>query len=100
MSALLALFIKVKENDMVKYAELVGALVSVAVTLASVFKPEYVEVAFQILKNMGGVFGGMLLFVVAFSIYLMTDHLIHSYERRKHSAEGTIGQSAGGAGAD
>lgn len=77
---LLSLFIRVGKNDVIKYAGYLGALFTSAATLISIFKPEYFNAAISVVEKLGFVFGGILLFVLTFSIFLVTDKLINSYE--------------------
>ena len=83
ISVVLALFIKAENNDMIKYATVAGAAFSLLATTISILKPEYFELAARIMEQLGWTYSTILLFIMAFSIYLVTDHLILSYEKGK-----------------
>ena len=80
---LLAVFIKVEKNDMSKYATTIMAVISFFATTISIFNPEYFELALNVLRELSWIYGGTLMFVIVFSIYLVTDHMIYVYEKDK-----------------
>lgn len=75
-----ALFIKVERNDMTKYAGYIAAVASAAITALSIYYPELLEDIFSVVETIGWVYGSVLLFIMGMVIYLITDHLIQSYE--------------------
>ena len=83
----LALFIKAEKNDMTKYATAVVAVFSTASTVVSVLAPEYLEIAIKVISGLGWILGGIILFVMALSIYLVTDNLIQSFGYGKPISE-------------
>lgn len=89
ISIVLALFMKVEKNDITKYATVLVAVFSFAATSVSIFRPYYFELAIDIMQQLGWMYGGILLLIMAFSIYLVTEHLIDTYEKSKDTVPGS-----------
>ncbi len=83
ISIVLAIFIKIERNDMEKYVTIIASIIAFIGTSLSIFKPEYFDLVLVILQKMGWVYSGILIFVISFTIYLITDRMIHGYEKNK-----------------
>lgn len=79
----LALFIKVDSSDISKYASAVAAVISFIATYISFSEPSWIMAALNLALRFGWIYGSILLMVLAFSLFLVTDHLIESYEKEK-----------------
>jgi len=90
ISIVLAIFIKIDKNDMSKYATIIVSVFSFLITSISIFRPEYFELALEIIQQLGWMYGGIILFLMAFSIHLVTDHLIDTYEQSKNTISDPI----------
>jgi hypothetical protein len=80
LGVLLILFIKTERNEIYKYASVVAAIGSTGIAGLSWFKPEWIQMLFEIVMRLGWIYGMLLLCLFCFALFLVTDHFIGNYE--------------------
>lgn len=81
LAILLVFFLKAERNDLYKYASVIAAIASASIAGLSYFRPEIIQNWIEVMQNIGWTYVGMFFVLVAFSLYLVTDHFISNYEQ-------------------
>ena len=80
LGVLLVLFIKTERNEIYKYASVLAAIGSTGIAGLSWFKPEWIQLLFEIVMQLGWIYGLLLLCLFCLALFLVTDHFIGNYE--------------------
>lgn len=81
LGVLLVFFIKTERNDLAKYGSLVTALFSLALGSVSYMKPELIHEGVELMRQFGLIYVSIFAALVVFSLYLITDYFMNSYEQ-------------------
>lgn len=80
LGVLLVFFIKSERNELAKYGALIAALFSFALGSVSYLKPEFIHEGVELMREFGLIYVSIFAALVLFSLYLVTDYFINSYE--------------------
>lgn len=81
LAVLLVFFLKAERNNLYKYASVIAAIASGSIAGLSYFKPEIIQNWMAVMQDIGWTYVSIFFLLVAFSLFLVTDHFIGNYEQ-------------------